>query len=85
MAEEKDVAGITNKLHEAKSHKSNETCEIVGTFASAGSTVNMIVPFKKVINFKHYQVTHFSTRAPMCMCACLERGGFCWRVNSGDS
>ena len=71
MADEKDVAGITNKLHEAKSHKSNEMCEIVGTYASAGSIVNIIVPFKKVINFKYYQVSHFSTKAPtMCACVC---------------
>ena len=55
VAEEKTIQGITVKLHEAKSKKSNDIIEILATFVTSGSFVPMIRPLKEVgINLCYY-------------------------------
>lgn len=48
VAEEKTIQGITVKLHEAKSKKSNDIIEILATFVTSGSFAPMIKPLKQV-------------------------------------
>ena len=46
VAEEKEVAGITGKLHEAKSTKSYDSFEIIAKFATPSS-------FEKIVRALH--------------------------------
>ena len=48
MSEEKEIAGITTKLHEAKSKKSIESIEILAKFVSANCIVEIISPLQEV-------------------------------------
>lgn len=48
VSEEKNVAGITGKLMEARSHKSNESLEIIAKFVSSGCIGKVITPLKGV-------------------------------------
>ena len=48
VAEEKDVTGITSKLHEAKSSKTYETLEILAKYISSGCISKIITPLKEV-------------------------------------
>ena len=48
VAEEKEVEGITGKLHEAKAVKSFDTFELISKFASSAYVMQIIVPLKEV-------------------------------------
>lgn len=51
VTEEKQAAGITGKLHEAKSTKSFDSFEIISRFASSSSFKTIIASVKEVPYF----------------------------------
>ena len=48
IAEEKEVEGITGKLHEAKTTKSYDSFEIVSQFVSPASLGNLLKSVREV-------------------------------------
>jgi len=46
--EEKDLAGVTNKVFEAKQGKSKESYHLVSRFVSQGVLAKLVIPMKEV-------------------------------------
>ncbi|XP_065645061.1 small subunit processome component 20 homolog isoform X3 [Hydra vulgaris] len=49
VSEEKEIAGITTKLHEAKSKKSIECIEILAKFISSSCIIEIISPLQEIL------------------------------------